>query len=65
MALIDHSTRRALMTQRDMALSAGDIAVFQRLTRQIADLPMKGIKALTAKDIAKYRTGPGSGLRQS
>ncbi len=48
-------TKRDLMTQRDAALKAGDIATFQRLTQQIADLPMKGVPTLTPKDIEKYR----------
>jgi hypothetical protein len=48
------TTRRDLMAQRDAALKAGDMATFQALTVKIAALPMKGVKPLTARDIAKY-----------
>jgi len=48
------TTRRDLMTRRDAALAAGDIATFQALTAQIAQLPMKGVEELTPKDIARY-----------
>jgi hypothetical protein len=48
------NTRRALMTERDKALAAGNLAKFHALTRQIADLPMAGIKPLTEKDKARY-----------
>lgn len=47
-------TRRDLMTRRDAALAAGDHATFQRLTTEIANLPLKGVAPLTKKDIAKY-----------
>lgn len=47
-------TRRTLMAQRDAALAAGDIARFQALTTELARLPMKGVPALTAKDIQRY-----------
>lgn len=46
--------RRQLMTERDAALKARDLPKFQALTRQIADLPMKGIRPLTEKDMARY-----------
>jgi len=46
--------RRDLMTKRDAALAAGNIQLFQELTTRIAQLPMKGVPALTAKDIAKW-----------
>jgi hypothetical protein len=46
--------RRELMTARDRALAAGDIATFQKLTKQIAVLPLKGVRRLTAQDIARY-----------
>lgn len=48
------TTRRDLMTKRDAALKAGDIATYQALTTQIAHLPMKGIPELTKKDIDRY-----------
>ena len=48
------SKRRDLMTQRDAALAAGNIALYQSLTVQIAALPMKGVPAPTAKSIARY-----------
>jgi len=47
-------TRRDLMARRDAALAARDIAEFQRLTVEIANLPMPGVPALTAKDLARY-----------
>lgn len=46
--------RRELMAERDVALKNGDIATFQRLTRQIAELPMNGIAPLTKRDIDRY-----------
>ena len=52
-------TRRDLMTRRDAALKAGDIATFQRLTTEIANLPLKGVKPLTPKDIAKWNARRG------
>lgn len=51
------TTRRALMTRRNAALKAGDIATFQRLTADIAALPLKGVPALTQKDIDRYVAG--------
>ena len=48
------SDRRELMARRDAALAAGDIATFQALTRQIADLPLNGVKPLTQRDIDRY-----------
>ena len=48
------TTKRDLMTRRDAALKAGDIATFHALTRQIADLPMRGVPALTQKDKDRY-----------
>lgn len=48
------TTRRDLMTRRDAALAAGDIATFQALTLQIAQLPLKGVTPLTKRDIARY-----------
>lgn len=48
------TNRRDLMTRRDAALKAGDIAQFQALTAQIAALPLAGVPALTQKDIASY-----------
>lgn len=48
------NTRRELMAERQKALAAGDIARFQELNRKIAALPMRGVPALTAKDIARY-----------
>lgn len=47
-------TRRDLMTRRDAALQAGDIALFHALTRQIAELPLKGVPKLTQRDIKRY-----------
>jgi len=47
-------TKRELMTARDVALKAGDIKLFQELTMRIAELPMKGVAPLTAKDVTKY-----------
>ncbi len=47
------TTKRDLMTQRDAALKAGDIATFQRLTKQIADLPMKGVPTLTPNTVPR------------
>jgi hypothetical protein len=49
--------RRDLMTRRDAALKAGDIALFQSLTVQIAALPLAGVPALTQKDIDRYVAG--------
>ena len=51
------TNRRDLMAQRDAALKAGDIAAFQALTVKIAALPLKGVPALTPRDIAKYVAG--------
>lgn len=51
------TTRRDLMARRDAALKAGDIATFQRLTAEIAALPMQGVPALTDKDIDRYVAG--------
>lgn len=48
------TTRRELMTRRDAALAAGDIATFQALTLQIAKLPLKGVPELTQRDIDRY-----------
>lgn len=48
------SRKRDLMTRRDAALAAGDIPTFQRLTTEIAKLPMNGVPELTPKDIAKW-----------
>ena len=48
------SSRRDLMTRRDAALAAGDIATFHALTGAIAHLPLKGVPALTAEDIDRY-----------
>ncbi len=48
------NVRRDLMTRRDAALAAGDLATFQELTRQIAALPLKGVPELTPKDIQRY-----------
>lgn len=51
------SNRFDLMAQRDAALAAGNIALYQSLTVQIAALPMKGVAAPTAKSIARYVGG--------
>ena len=48
------NTRRSLMDARSAALRDGDIATFQRLTRQIADLPLRGVSPLTQRDIDRY-----------
>lgn len=48
------ANRRQLMTERDAALKAGDVARFQALTVQIAALPLKGVKPLTQRDIQRY-----------
>ncbi len=48
------TNRRELMARRDAALKAGDIPSFQRLTTEIAALPMKGVAPLTQKDIDRY-----------
>lgn len=42
------------MVQRDQALAAGDIALFQALTLRIAQLPLGGVKALSQRDIDRY-----------
>jgi len=52
--------RRELMTRRDAALAAGDIAQFQALTTQIAGLPMPGVAPLTAKDIERWNKRRGA-----
>ncbi len=52
-------TKRELMTRRDQALKAGDIALFQALTLQIATLPLQGMTPLTQKDIDKYASVKG------
>lgn len=49
-----HTLRRELMRQRDEALKSGDIARFQKLTTRIAALPMRGVPALTKRDIDRY-----------
>jgi hypothetical protein len=49
--------RRELMARRDAALKARDIPTFQALTKQIADLPLKGVAQLTDKNIADYVAG--------
>jgi hypothetical protein len=51
------TNRRDMMTRRDAALKAGDIALFQSLTTQIAALPLAGVPALTQKDIDRYVAG--------
>jgi hypothetical protein len=48
------TNRRELMTRRDAALKAGDIEQFHALTREIAQLPMKGVKPLTQQDIDRW-----------
>ena len=55
----DRAARRELMARRDAALAAGDIAEFQRLTSEIAALPMKGVATLTQKDVARYTRKAG------
>jgi hypothetical protein len=54
------TNRRNLMTERDAALKAGDIARFHELTRQIAALPMKGVKPLTQQDIDRWNKAHAS-----
>lgn len=49
--------RRELMTRRDAALDARDIATYQALTLEISKLPLKGVPELTPKDMAKYAKG--------
>lgn len=46
--------RRQLMAARDIALRTGDIPAYQRLTVQIAALPMPGVRPLTQRDITRY-----------
>ena len=48
------NTRRELMTERDKALAAGDIKMFQELTTRLAALPMKGVPPLTAASIKRW-----------
>ena len=48
------TTRRDLMAERDKAVAAGDWQRMNELTKQIADLPMAGIKPLTQADIDRY-----------
>ena len=48
------AARRELSRRRSLALAAGDIATFQRLTVEMAALPMQGVPKLTAKDITRY-----------
>lgn len=52
--MTSRATRRALMTERDRALVAKDYATYQRLTREIAALPLDGVRPLTTRDIARY-----------
>lgn len=47
-------TRKAMTTERNEALAAGDIKRFQELTTAIANLPMPGVAPLTQKDIDRY-----------
>ncbi len=49
--------RRRLMTERDAALAAKDFARYNELTRQIADLPLKGVPKLTKPDVDRYVQG--------
>jgi len=51
------TTRRQLMSERDKAIAAGDFQTANALTKQIADLPMKGVPALTARDVDRYVNG--------
>ncbi len=46
--------RFELMKQRDAALAARNISLFQSLTTEIAKLPMKGIAPLRQSDIDKW-----------
>ena len=50
-------TRRDLMAQRDAAMAARDFTTANALTRQIANLPLRGVPELTPKDIARYVSG--------
>ena len=49
------TARRELMARRDAALAAGNIAEFQRLTTEIAALPLPGVAPLTQRDMDRYR----------
>jgi hypothetical protein len=51
--------RRDLMTRRDAALAAGDIATYQALTAEIAKLPLPGVKPLTPQDIDRWNQNRG------
>lgn len=53
-------TRRALMAERDKAVAAKDWCRMNALTRQIAELPLAGMPALTDRDIARYVVGKAS-----
>ena len=46
--------RRRLMAARNEAYARGDFAAANKYTRQIADLPMPGVKPLTAADKRKW-----------
>lgn len=50
----ERRTRRTLMTERDAALAAGDMARFQALTTELSKLPMKGVPELTPSDITRW-----------
>lgn len=46
--------RRELMSKRAVAMAAGDWKTANDITTALSRLPMKGVPALTAKDIAKW-----------
>ena len=48
--------RRRLMGERDTAIAQRDWATMQALTTRIAALPLRGVRQLSQRDIAKYIT---------